>query len=867
MSGRSHRSILWLAVVLVAPTVAVVGTSLGTMQPAGAVVVTPPDLQILVPTSAISIGTNPTTGDRQLQFTHITWDGGTGPFLIQPTYNKTTGMATFTQTIYDSSRPGAWAVDYKVPVVVPGTFDPPSDYRFPLTRFTLNVANPDGTPGAIVAVSPKTDYCITADTYVGGVPNTPSRTTPPQSDCVSPTRALGFSVGWGDEYDQTDNGQPIDLTGIPDGTYVLHAIVDPQHALTESNPDNDVVDTELQIAGNQVTVLSQASPTTVPPTITMTSPTAGAQLQGTVALEASASATAPATVASVQYLLDGEPLGSPVTTAPFTYNWSAGNTPPGPYTLSAQVTDSNGNVGTAPSESVSVVPNTSGGVWIDAATTKNAHGNAVTNPISTTVAGDTLVAFASLDGPSTGGQSVTTVIGGGLTWHLVTRANAQLGDAEIWAASSPGVLSGVRIESKPHVGGYAQQLSVVAFAGAAGVGASANASGPSGAPSVGLTTDAAGSVSFAVGEDWDHAVSRTIGAGQSMLYQWIDSTDGDTFWVQNAADPSASAGQDVTLTDTAPTSDQWNMSAVEVEPAQSAAPALAVVVPPLGDTVSAVSHLAAVAADPMPIRSVQFYVDGRPVGGPVTRAPYALARWNTTRVANGTHTITAVARDSQGRVVTARDRVMVNNPAPAMTCFVLQADVSAQGTGQVTAPAFHTASADEQLLAFTQSAPGNHRTASVSGGGVSWHRIRSVQGAQGDVAVWSATAPHVLDRATVSAHVASGHVALTVVAMEGTDGLGASTGSAGSGRTAELSLTTSRPTSLVFSAGVQDGSRVSVPPGWAPISSQADGLNTAWVQYSNQPALSPRTRVAIPQPAETNHGWSAVALELPGDGA
>src|SRR5262249_52460050 len=137
-------------------------------SPAGAVTATPPDLKILVPTNDISIGTNPSTGHRQLQFTHITWDAGTGPFLIQPKYSAATGMATFTQTIYYSPSPKVWRVDYKVPLAVNGVFDPPSDYRYPLTRFTLNQVGSGSSVGSQVAMSPKTDYCITADAFVGG---------------------------------------------------------------------------------------------------------------------------------------------------------------------------------------------------------------------------------------------------------------------------------------------------------------------------------------------------------------------------------------------------------------------------------------------------------------------------------------------------------------------------------------------------------------------------------------------------------------------------------------------------------------------------------------------------------------------------
>ena len=176
------------------------------IQAAAAATVTLPDMQLKVPTNQISIGTNPSTGHRQLQFTHITWDAGTGPFEIDPSYNSATGTASFVQAIYNSPSPGTWQLDHVVPLAVTGVFDPPSDYQFPLTRFTLNQVNGDGSVGPVVATSPKTDYCITGDTKVGGVPNTPAATSPPQSNCTNPTKPLGWSVGWGDEYDQTDAG-------------------------------------------------------------------------------------------------------------------------------------------------------------------------------------------------------------------------------------------------------------------------------------------------------------------------------------------------------------------------------------------------------------------------------------------------------------------------------------------------------------------------------------------------------------------------------------------------------------------------------------------------------------------------------------
>ena len=303
---RLRRVVAGLAGVMV------VAAAVGAATPAAPPrTVTPPDMQIKVPTNLISIGLDPNNDHRMLRFTHQTWDAGTGPFEIDPSYDSTTGIATFVQRIYNSPSPGVWAFDHTAPVAATGVRVPPDDYNFPLTSFTLNSVNPDGSTGGTLATSPKSDYCITGDVRLGGVPNTPNQTFIPASNCVDPTKPLGWSVGWADQYDQTDAGQPIDLTGVADGTYVLRGTVDPRHVLTESDPYNNAVDTKLQVTGNSVTVLSQSNPGTTPPAVAMTSPAAGSTVSGSVPVAATASATAPATVASVQFLLDGQSLRHP----------------------------------------------------------------------------------------------------------------------------------------------------------------------------------------------------------------------------------------------------------------------------------------------------------------------------------------------------------------------------------------------------------------------------------------------------------------------------------------------------------------------------------------------------------------------------
>ena len=66
-----------------------------------------------------------------------------------------------------------------------------------------------------------------------------------------------------------------------------------------------------------------------------------------MSIQASVSAPQPATVASVQFLLDGEPIGPALSKPPYTLPWNLQATPPGRHYLSPRVTDSDGIVGSA----------------------------------------------------------------------------------------------------------------------------------------------------------------------------------------------------------------------------------------------------------------------------------------------------------------------------------------------------------------------------------------------------------------------------------------------------------------------------------------------------------------------------------------
>ena len=201
---------------------------------------------------------------------------------------------------------------------------------------------------------------------------------------------------------------------------------------------------------------------------------------------------------------------------------------------------------------------------LDKKVTVTGKGTRTTTSFSTAAAGEVLLAFVMSDGPSTTTAQNMTVSGGGLTWRRVQRATVRAGVVEIWTATAPAKLTDVKITSTPSAGDYRQSLVVLTFTGAGGIGASAIRGAATGAPTISLTTLGANSLVFAAGADRDRALARTIPAGQTKVNEFLETSDGNTFWVQSTAGAVTTAGTPVTLNATAPTTDQWNLAIVEL---------------------------------------------------------------------------------------------------------------------------------------------------------------------------------------------------------------------------------------------------------------------------------------------------------------
>jgi hypothetical protein len=251
--------------------------------------------------------------------------------------------------------------------------------------------------------------------------------------------------------------------------------------------------------------------------------------------------------------------GTPPTTSTTVTGLSNGTT----YSFTVTAANALGN-GPSSERSATITP-TATPIAIDANVTVNGHSTTSTASFSTAEANEELLAFVASDGPSGTAKQSSTVSGAGLTWTLVKRANTRSGDAEIWAAPAPKALTNVTVTSTPATQGYDQSLTVVSIEHSAGVGASVSGGAANGAPSVSLTTTAPGSLLYGVGNDWDTATARTLGPSQVLLRQFLDTKTGDTFWSQYSGQAAGASGSVVTLNDTAPTADQWNLAAVEIK--------------------------------------------------------------------------------------------------------------------------------------------------------------------------------------------------------------------------------------------------------------------------------------------------------------
>jgi hypothetical protein len=169
-------------------------------------------------------------------------------------------------------------------------------------------------------------------------------------------------------------------------------------------------------------------------------------------------------------------------------------------------------------------------------------------------------------------------------------------------------------------------------------------------------TDNVGVVSYNVHRGTSPGVVPTSAnrVGQSTTTNYTDtafSVSGTYYYVvtaQDAAGNVSGASNEAVITATADTTP----------------PVVSITTPSAGATLSGVTTVSAAASDDVGVVGVQLLLDGAPLGSEFTRPPYTI-NWDTSAAPNGTHTLSARARDAAGNQATASSiTVTVSNGAP-----------------------------------------------------------------------------------------------------------------------------------------------------------------------------------------------------------
>ncbi len=390
-----------------------------------------------------------------------------------------------------------------------------------------------------------------------------------------------------------------------------------------SNGEHVLTAVARDAAGNQTsaTLGVTVSNDGAAPSVAFTSPAAGS-VSGTVTVAATASDDLGVT--GVQFSLDGAPLGTEIGSAPYEIAWDTGTMSNGAHELTVVARDAAGHTTTA---TLSVtVANDSAEPTVS-----------ITSPAAGAVAGNVTVAAAASD--DVGVVGVQFAIDGVPLGAEDTAAPYEASWNSATAANGAHVITAVARDAA----GYSSTATV-----------SVTVTNDTGAPTVAVTNPGtgtvAGSVSIAAAASDDIGVVGVQFTLNGVPLGAEDTTapyelTWDSASAANGAHVLAAVARDAA----GHTTTAAGVSVIVTN--DGTAPVVAVTSPGAGTVAGSVT-VAAAAFDEIGVVSVEFLLNGQPLGEADASAPYELT-WDTATAANGAHAVTAVARDAAGNATTA----------------------------------------------------------------------------------------------------------------------------------------------------------------------------------------------------------------------
>ena len=376
-----------------------------------------------------------------------------------------------------------------------------------------------------------------------------------------------------------------------------------------------------------------------PPTVTMSAPANGATLSGVVAVSATASDNIG--VAGVQFKLNGSNLGTEDTTSPYSISWGTTTATNGSYTLTATARDAAGNTTTA--TNITVTVNNSDTTPPTVSITVPANGASLQGITTITATASDNISVSGvqfrLNGVNLGTQDTTSPYS--ISWDTTTGAN---GNYTLTAVATDGT-------------GNTTTSSVVSISvnnndttpPVVNISAPSNGSTAVGIVSISATaSDNIGVVGVQFKLDGINLNAEDTTSPYSISWDSTTATNGSHTLTATARDASGNTTTSSGVT-------------ITVNNPDVVAPTVSITAPVTGSTVSSTITVSATASDNIGVSGVQFKLDGSNLSTEDTTSPYSIS-WNTTTTTNGSHALTATARDAAGNTTTSSTvTVTVNN--------------------------------------------------------------------------------------------------------------------------------------------------------------------------------------------------------------
>ena len=376
---------------------------------------------------------------------------------------------------------------------------------------------------------------------------------------------------------------------------------------------------------------STPPPDTTAPAVSVTAPSAGATITGTMNLTASASDNVGVT--SVWFTLDGSTVGAEDSTAPYSVSWNSTTATNGSHVLRAMARDAAGNTGSSTTITVTVSNTAPDTTAPTVSVTAPAGGTTVSGSVTLTASASDNVGVSgvrfTVDGQNVGTEDTTAPYS--VAWNTATATNGShtvravardaAGNATTSSAITVTVSNTTPDTTLPTVSMTAPAVSATV---SGTVTVSASASDNVGVVGVQFTLDGVNlgteDTTSPYSLSWNTA---TAANGARTLRAIARDAAGNT---------RTSTARTVTVSNTV---------------ADTTLPNVAITAPGQSATVSGSLALTASASDNVGVVGVQFLVDGVNVGAEDTSAPYTVT-WASSAVRNGTHVISARARDAAG---------------------------------------------------------------------------------------------------------------------------------------------------------------------------------------------------------------------------